>query len=145
MAGTSLKKADFPESVHGLLNKSKSDLLNIIARKDDVERRLTEENNTLKIQNGSLNKCIKEAQETITDNKKKIDELNNTVVEQSGVITNLNASVDKLNTSLSLSINTEDFNAVVEDNERVRKNFDCCFATLVIAVAIIVGLLIYFL
>lgn len=122
MAGTSLKKSDFPESVHGLLNKSKSDLLNIIARKDDVETRLNREN---------------------AEMKKKIEELNDTVVEQSGVITNLNSSVDELNTSLS--IKQEDFNAVAEDNERIRKNFNCCFATLVIAVAVIVGLLIYFL
>lgn len=122
MAGTSLKKSDFPESVHGLLNKSKTDLLNIIARKDDVETRLNKEK---------------------TEMNKKIEELNNTVVEQSGVITNLNSSVDELNTSLS--IKQEDFNAIVEDNERVRKNFNCCFATLVIAVAVIIGLLIYFL
>lgn len=122
MAGTSLKKSDFPESVHGLLNKPKTDLLNIIARKDDVETRLNREN---------------------AEMKKKIEELNNTVVEQSGVITNLNGSVDELNTSLS--IKQEDFNAIVEDNEKVRKNFNCCFATLVIAVMIIIGLLIHFL
>lgn len=122
MAGTSLKKSDFPESVHGLLNKPKTDLLNIIARKDDVETRLNKENNDL---------------------RKKVEELNNVVVEQSGVITNLNASVDELNTSLS--IKQEDFNAVVEDNERIRKNFNCCFITLFIAVLVIVGLLTYFL
>lgn len=122
MAGTTLKKSDFPESVHGLLNKSKSDLLNIIARKDDVETRLNREN---------------------AEMKKKIEELNNTVVEQSGVITKLNASVDELNTSVS--IKQEDFNIIVEDCERIRKNFNCCFATLVIAVVVIVGLLIHFL
>lgn len=122
MGNTTLKKADFPESVHGLLNKSKTDLLNIIARKDDVETRLNKEK---------------------AEMNKKIEELNNTVVEQSGVITNLNASVDELNTSLS--IKQEDFNIIVEDNEKVRKNFNCCFATLVIAVVVIVGLLIYFL
>lgn len=122
MAGTSLKKSDFPESVHGLINKSKTDLLNIIARKDDVETRLNREN---------------------AEMKKKIEELNSTVIEQSGTITKLNASVDELNTSLS--IKQEDFNAVVEDNEKVRKNFNCCFATLVITVVVIVGLLTYFL
>lgn len=122
MAGTSLKKSDFPESVHGLLGKNKTELLNIISRKDDVETRLNKEN---------------------AEMKKKIEELNNTVVEQSGVITNLNSSVDELNTSLS--IKQEDFNAVIEDCERVRKNFNCCFITLVIAVVVIVGLLIYFL
>lgn len=122
MASTSLKKSDFPESVHGLLNKPKSDLLNIIARKDDVETRLNKENGEL---------------------KKKIEELNSTVIEQSGTITKLNASVDELNTSLS--IKQEDFNTVVEDNEKVRKNFNCCFITLFIAVLVIVGLLIYFL
>lgn len=122
MANTTLKKENFPESVRGLLSKPKTDLLNIIARKDDVETRLNKENNEL---------------------KKKIEELNNTVVEQSGVITNLNASVDELNTSVS--IKQEDFNIIVEDCERIRKNFNYCFATLVIAVVVIVGLLIYFL
>lgn len=122
MAGTTLKKENFPESVRGLLNKPKTDLLNIIARKDDVETRLNKENGEL---------------------KKKIEELNSTVIEQSGTITKLNASVDELNTSLS--IKQEDFNTVVEDNEKVRKNFNCCFITLFIAVLVIVGLLIYFL
>ena len=122
MAGTSLKKSDFPESVHGLINKSKTDLLNIIARKDDVETRLNREN---------------------AEMKKKIEELNNTVVEQSGVITKLNSSVDELNTSIS--IKQEDFNMIVEDCERIRKNFNYCFATLVVAVVVIVVLLIYFL
>jgi t-SNARE complex subunit (syntaxin) len=122
MAGTTLKKENFPESVKGLVNKSKTDLLNIIARKDDVETRLNKEN---------------------AEMKKKIEELNNTVVEQSVIIKKLNASVNELNTSVR--IKQGDFNIIVEDYERIRKNFNCCFVTLVIAVAIIVGLLIYFL
>ena len=95
MAGTTLKKENFPESVRGLVNKPKTDLLNIIARKDDVETRLNKENNDL---------------------RKKVEELSNTVVEQSGVITNLNASIDELNTSLS--IKQEDFNTVNELSEK---------------------------
>lgn len=122
MAKTTLKKSDFPESVHGLLDKPKSDLLNIIARKDDVETRLNRENAEL---------------------KKKIEELNTIVLEQSGCITKANKALEEANTSVELA--NDEIDKLRSDNYKLHKNFSNCFIALAIVVIILVGLLIYFL
>lgn len=118
MNKTTLKKSDFPETVHGLLSKSKSDLLNIIARKDDVETRLTRENSEL---------------------RKKLDELNTVVLEQSGVITKSNKLMEETNTSLNLA----DEQLRLE-NYKLHKDFSNCFITLIVVVIVLIGVLIYF-
>lgn len=106
---TTLKKSNFPESVHGLLDKSKTDLLNIISRKDDVENRLNKENSEM---------------------KKKIDELNNVVVEQSGVITKQNHTIDELNTQIDVL--NESVHHIAEEHTKTHKNFLNCFISLII-------------
>ena len=111
MTKTTLKKSDFPESVHGLLDKPKSDLLNIIARKDDVETRLNREN---------------------AEMKKKIEELNNVVVEQSGVITHQNHTIDELNTQIDIS--NESIHHITEEHIKTTKNFHNCFICLIIVI-----------
>ena len=119
---TSLKKSNFPESVHGLLGKNKTELLNIIARKDEVETRLNKENSEL---------------------KKKIDEFNTVVLKQSGCITKANKALEEANTSVELA--NDEINKLRSDNYKLHKNFSNCFITLAIVVIILVGLLIYFL
>lgn len=121
MAKTTLKKSDFPESVHGLLDKPKSDLLNIIARKDDVETRLNRENAEL---------------------KKKIEELNTIVLEQSGCITKANKALEEANTSVELA--NDEIDKLRSDNYKLHKNFSNCFITLAIVVIILIAVLIYF-
>ena len=106
---TTLKKSDFPESVHGLLDKSKTDLLNIISRKDDVETGLNKEN---------------------AEMKKKIDELNSVVIEQSGVITKQNHTIDELNTQIDVA--NETIHHIGEEHLKTHKNFVNCFIVLVI-------------
>lgn len=136
MAGTSLKKADFPESVHGLMNKNKTELLNIIARKDEVEKRLSE-------QVRKLTETVEHSRNAAAQYANDLKKDNDIIRQQSETIKQMQQKNDELDTSLS--INQENFNAIVKDYEKVCKNFNCCFVTLVIAVVVIVGLLIHFL
>lgn len=106
---TTLKKSDFPESVHGLLDKSKTDLLNIISRKDDVETRLNKENSEM---------------------KKKIEELNSTIIEQSGVITKQDKLINELNTQIDVA--NETIHHIGEEHMKTHKNFLNCFISLII-------------
>ena len=115
---TTLKKSDFPESVHRLLDKSKTDLLNIISRKDDVENRLNKENSEM---------------------KKKIDELNSVVIEQSGVITKQNHTIDELNTKIDIS--NESIHHIAEEHMKTTKNFHNCFICIIIvSICLIIAL-----
>lgn len=120
MAG--LKKADFPESVRGLVDKPKTELLNIIARKDDVERRFIAENVSF---------------------KKKIDELNTTILEQSACITKSNKTLEETGTSLDMA--NDEITKLRMENYKLHKNFSNCFITLAVVTIILIVVLIHFL
>lgn len=88
---TSLKKENFPQSVHGLLNKSKTELLNIIARKDDVETRL---HTNLDEATHSC-KCL---QETVDNQAKIIEKYKKSASEADTAVDIANETIAQLKT-----------------------------------------------
>lgn len=119
---TSLKKENFPESVHGLMNKNKTELLNIIARKDEVEKRLSE-------QVRKLTETVEHSRNAAAQYANDLKRENDVIHQQSEKIKQLQQKNDEINTEIDIT--NDKITQLKTENYKLHKHFNYLFIVMI--------------
>lgn len=126
---TTLKKGDFPESVHGLIGKNKTELLNIIARKDEVEKRLSE-------QVRKLTETVEHNRNAAAQYANDLKKDNDIIRQQSETIKQLQQKNDEINTEIDIT--NDKITQLKTENYKLHKHFNYLFIVMIFLLIVFV-------